>query len=232
MKISNSVVIQSISYLNYTFSFFKIFNSMRSKNIITSILFNLLFLSFFYGQEINNTTKNSFVDFSLSMGKSGWYFGESGPERFYRHKDIGLGIKVGTKWELKDLSPNYNLGIQCNWFRSKAAFSIGTLEYVWTGVNTNMPGFFQFDVSLFNIGLVNQIKFGKSAVQLNFNTGPTLFNYSQIGVGWVVDPEVKFFYNNLYLSIDYSIVNILYRDDSYKGMYRNYASLSIGKNIK
>ena len=186
---------------------------------------------YFFCQDSSRVRKTVFVDFSLSMGKSGWYFGKSGPERFYRFKDIGLGFKVGTKWELKDLSANYNFGVQCNWLRAKAAFSYGTQENVWTGVNTNMPGFFQYDVSLFNVGLVNQINLGKSALQLNINTGPTFFNFSSIGAGWVVYPEAKLFYNNIYLSIDYSIVNILYRDEAYKGMYRNYTSFSIGKNF-
>jgi hypothetical protein len=180
--------------------------------------------------------KNSFIDFSLSLGNSGYslYYSGSSPEVRRKYKDYGLSFRVGTKWELKELSNNYSLGIQCNWFRLKGSYGYGTVENVGTNWGIDTIDVIQFDASLFNLGIVNQINIGQTSIQLNFNTGPTVFYYSKVNAvaaGLAFNPEIKLFFNDLYFGLDYSLISILYHSDPHFGIYRNYSCFSIGKKF-
>lgn len=205
---------------------------MKKLQILT--LFLLSFLSAMSQDTLGVKRISSFYDFSITLGKSGWSipgYTPSSPIVALKFKDYGLSFRLGSKWSLKEIGNNYNIGVQCNWIRLKATYGYGTREYQNSGYDPDTLGYFSFDAPILNVGLVNQIKFGQSTLQLNFNTGPTIFYYTAIAGGWVVNPEIKFVYRKLYLGLDYSLISILYDRGDHISLYRSYTCFSIGKNF-
>ncbi len=201
-------------------------------------------------KNISNKKEHSFLDFSMSIGNSGFSGADNNNYGTYGYysdsfistsKSFGVSLRFGNKWMLNEISTFYQLGLQTNWIRLRAGLSKETKSYSQGNINYHQNRV--LDITFLNLGIVNRFKIGSNyGIQVNINFGPNYFardggGYDS-GFGLIINPEIKFEFKKLYLCYDYStsLINI-YRQNNFNNpfiinnKFQHVSNISIGVNF-